>query len=114
MSVVTPGFRPERNAPPLRRLLLTGSRWRQASQAPRRNPEQAIRIVCFPDSFEALPAGAGRSSAHAVFKHTTRTVPARLDAIEHRLDVTTLGHEPADELELNAIGRVRLCASAPR
>ena len=38
---------------------------------------------------------------------------ARLEAIEHRLDVTTLEHEPADELELNAIGRVRLRLAAP-
>ena len=33
---------------------------------------------------------------------------AKLDAIEDRLDVTTLERAPADELELNAIGRVRL------
>jgi sulfate adenylyltransferase large subunit len=49
-----------------------------------------------------------RPGARYMLKHTTRTVPARLEAIEHRLDVTTLAHEPADELELNAIGRVRL------
>jgi len=49
-----------------------------------------------------------RPGARYVLKHTTRTVPARLEAIEHRLDVTTLAHEPAGELELNAIGRVRL------
>jgi sulfate adenylyltransferase subunit 1 (EFTu-like GTPase family) len=34
----------------------------------------------------------------------------KLDAIEDRLDVTSLTREPADELELNAIGRVRLRA----
>jgi sulfate adenylyltransferase large subunit len=43
-----------------------------------------------------------------LLKHTTRTVRAKLDAIEERLDVTTLEREPATELELNAIGRVRL------
>jgi sulfate adenylyltransferase large subunit len=48
-----------------------------------------------------------------VIKHTTRSVPARLEAIEHRLDVTTLEREPADELDLNAIGRVRLRLGAP-
>ena len=33
---------------------------------------------------------------------------ARLETIEDRLDVTTLERAPAQELELNAIGRVRL------
>ncbi len=54
-----------------------------------------------------------RPGARYVIKHTTRSVTARLEAIEHRLDVTTLAHEPADELELNAIGRVRLRLAAP-
>jgi bifunctional enzyme CysN/CysC len=54
-----------------------------------------------------------RPGARYVIKHTTRSVPARLEAIEHRLDVTTLAHEPADELELNAIGRVRLRLGSP-
>jgi sulfate adenylyltransferase large subunit len=54
-----------------------------------------------------------RPGARYLVKHTTRAVPARLEAIEHRLDVTTLQHEPADELELNAIGRVRLRLGSP-
>src|SRR6185295_4957649 len=54
-----------------------------------------------------------RPGARYVVKHTTRSVPARLEEIEHRLDVTTLEHEPADELDLNAIGRVRLRLGAP-
>ena len=54
-----------------------------------------------------------RPGARYLIKHTTRSVPAKLDAIEHRLDVTTLAHEPADELELNAIGRVRLRLASP-
>ena len=57
-----------------------------------------------------VPARAG---ARYAIKHTTRTVPARLAAIEHRLDVTTLAHEPAQQLELNALGRVRLRLGAP-
>jgi sulfate adenylyltransferase subunit 1 (EFTu-like GTPase family) len=40
-------------------------------------------------------------------------VPAKLEAIEHRLDVTTLERAPADELDLNAIGRVRLRLASP-
>jgi sulfate adenylyltransferase large subunit len=54
-----------------------------------------------------------RPGARYLVKHTTRLVPARLEAIEHRLDVTTLRHEPADELDLNAIGRVHLRLGAP-
>ena len=40
-----------------------------------------------------------RPGARYLVKHTTRFVPAKLEAIEHRLDVTTLEHEPADELD---------------
>jgi sulfate adenylyltransferase subunit 1 (EFTu-like GTPase family) len=54
-----------------------------------------------------------RPGARYLIKHTTRSVPAKLDAIEHRLDVTTLGNEPADELALNEIGRVRLRLGSP-
>jgi sulfate adenylyltransferase large subunit len=53
-----------------------------------------------------------RAGATYLLKHTTRTVRAKLDAIEDRLDVTTLERAPADQLELNAIGRVRLRTGA--
>ena len=46
-------------------------------------------------------------------KHTTRSARVVVDEIEHRIDVNTLGHEPAGQLGLNEIGRVRLRASAP-
>jgi bifunctional enzyme CysN/CysC len=68
-----------------------------------------------PDSRRELTAtlcwlgdAPARPGATYLLKHTTRTVRAKLDAIEDRLDVTTLEREPATELELNAIGRVRL------
>ena len=54
-----------------------------------------------------------RPGARYLVKHTTRSVPAKLDAIEHRLDVTTLAHEPADQLALNEIGRIRLRLGSP-
>ena len=54
----------------------------------------------------------GRAGSTYLLKHTTRTVRAKLDAITDRLDVTTLEREPASELELNAIGRVRLRTGA--
>ena len=49
-----------------------------------------------------------RPGARYLLKHTTRTVPARLEAIEHRLDVVTLAESRADALALNDIARVRL------
>ena len=73
----------------------------RASEAPEAARELSATVCWLGDE----PARAG---ATYLLKHTTRTVRAKLDAIEDRLDVTTLEHEPADELELNAIGRVRL------
>ncbi len=47
-------------------------------------------------------------------KHTTRSVPAKIDAVEGKLDVHTLGEEPAPEgLSLNDLGRVRLRLGQP-
>ena len=43
-----------------------------------------------------------------VLKHGTRSVPARLDAIDGRIDFATLEWPPAEELALNDIARVRL------
>jgi sulfate adenylyltransferase large subunit len=48
-----------------------------------------------------------------LLKHASRTVRARLDAVEHRLDVTTLGHASAGRLELNDIARVRVRLGEP-
>ncbi|HUO70229.1 MAG TPA: sulfate adenylyltransferase subunit CysN [Solirubrobacteraceae bacterium] len=46
-------------------------------------------------------------------KHTSRSGKAIVDEIEHRVDVNSLAHEPATQLGLNEIGRVRLRCSAP-
>lgn len=46
-------------------------------------------------------------------KHTTRTVQARVDAIDHRLDVATLAHGATDVLEMNDLGRVKLVTGSP-
>ena len=51
--------------------------------------------------------------ARYAIKHTTRTARAVVEDLEHRIDVNTLGHEPATELKLNEVGRVRLRSSAP-
>jgi sulfate adenylyltransferase large subunit len=77
---------------------------------PTETPEPARAIAATVFWLGDTPARAG---GRYLLKHTTRLVPARVEAIEHRLDVTTLAHEPADELELNGIGRVRLRLGAP-
>ena len=46
-------------------------------------------------------------------KHTTRVVEARVEEVVARLDVTSLLEEPAPELALNDIGRVRLRLDEP-
>jgi len=77
----------------------------RTDEAPEPRRELTATVCWLGDS----PARAGGTY---LLKHTTRTVRAKLDAIEHRLDVTTLDREPATELELNAIGRVRLRTGA--
>jgi len=54
-----------------------------------------------------------RPGARYALKHTTRDVRAVVEELECRVDVDTLAHEPADQLDLNAIGRARLRVSAP-
>ena len=54
-----------------------------------------------------------RPGARLVIKHTTRTTRARIEELDYRVDVNTLAHEPADELALNEIGRVRLRSGSP-
>jgi len=75
----------------------------RAGEAPEPVRELTATVCWLGDA----PARAGGSY---LLKHTTRTVRAKLAAIEDRLDVTTLDRVPAGELELNAIGRVRLRA----
>jgi sulfate adenylyltransferase large subunit len=43
-----------------------------------------------------------------LLKHTSHTVPALVRAIEHRTNIATLEHEPAETLEMNGIGRVEI------
>ena len=64
-------------------------------------------MVCWMDS-EPL-----RPGARLVIKHTTRTTRARVEELDYRVDVNTLEHEPADQLGLNEIGRVRIRSGSP-
>ncbi|TMA19579.1 MAG: sulfate adenylyltransferase [Deltaproteobacteria bacterium] len=46
-------------------------------------------------------------------KHTTRTAPAQIESVRHRLDPETLAREPADTLALNDIGRITVRCARP-
>ena len=46
-------------------------------------------------------------------KHTAQTVPAEVKAVRHRIDVTTLNETPADRLEMNEIGVLRIETARP-
>ena len=54
-----------------------------------------------------------RQGGRYYLKHTTRTVKAMVDDLRYAIDVNTLHREPATELGLNAIGRVRLRTAEP-
>jgi sulfate adenylyltransferase large subunit len=54
-----------------------------------------------------------RPGARLVIKHTTRSTRARVEELDYRVDVNTLEHQPADELVLNEIGRVRIRTGSP-
>jgi sulfate adenylyltransferase subunit 1 (EFTu-like GTPase family) len=64
-------------------------------------------VVCW------MSRSALRLGSRYQIKHTTRSARAVIEELEHRVDVNTLAHEPAEELELNEIGRVRLRVSQP-
>ena len=63
--------------------------------------------LCWLGDAEARPGG------RYVLKHAARSVRARLDAIEHRLDLERLERVPADALALNDLARVRLRLGEP-
>jgi hypothetical protein len=48
-----------------------------------------------------------------VLKHTTQTLAAEVKAVKHRVNIKTLEHEPADTLEMNGIGVLRIETSRP-
>ncbi len=64
-------------------------------------------IVCWMSDSPLQPRG------RYVIKHTTTSARAIVEELDYRVDVNTLDHEPATELALNGVGRVRLRCSAP-
>ncbi len=66
-------------------------------------------MVCWFSDRSSLSAGS-RYRVH----HTTRSVTARVELLEYRLDVNTLHRdEAAESLSLNEIGRIKLSAQSP-
>ena len=64
-------------------------------------------MVCWMGDAPLRPGG------RYALKHTTRDARVIVETLECRVDVDTLEHEDATELDLNAIGRVRLRVSTP-
>jgi len=48
-----------------------------------------------------------------LLKHTTQTMPAEITAVRHRVNITTLEREAADQLEMNGIGVLRIQTNRP-
>jgi len=46
-------------------------------------------------------------------KHTTQTVPARVEKVKHLINVASLDTEPASSLSMNEIGVVRIATAKP-
>jgi bifunctional enzyme CysN/CysC len=66
-------------------------------------------MVCWFSEESSLSDGS-----RYVVRHSTRSVTARVELLDYRLDVNTLHRdESADSLSLNEIGRVRLRAQSP-
>jgi bifunctional enzyme CysN/CysC len=77
---------------------------------PGAEPQEASDVEAMVVWMGERPFVRGRSY---LIKHNTRTVPGELDAILHRVDVTTLERRPADSLAMNEIGRCVLALHRP-
>jgi sulfate adenylyltransferase subunit 1 len=79
--------------------------------APARSaPVPSDEVLCTLCWFSPRPMRAGDRYR---IKHTTRVTPARVQALESRLDVGTLALEPAEELADNDIGVAVLALASP-
>jgi sulfate adenylyltransferase subunit 1 len=68
---------------------------------------QLDAMLCWMGSAPLTPG------SRLVIKHTTRSTRARIEELDYRVDINTLEHEPAAQLALNEIGRVRLRTGSP-
>ena len=48
-----------------------------------------------------------------LLKHSSQTIPAEIKALRHRVNIKTLDHEPAERLEMNEIGVIRIETARP-
>jgi len=78
--------------------------------SPQDPPARALRFEATLVWMNEKPAAAERPF---LLKHTTQTLPARIVEIRHRIDIHTLGAQPARELRLNEIGAVLVEAQRP-
>jgi len=60
--------------------------------------------------FDGVPLDPARNY---LVKHTAQTVPARVEAVKHRVNVVTLETGPASGLAMNEIGVVRIATARP-
>ena len=60
--------------------------------------------------FDSHPLDPAR---HYLIKHTSQIVPARVEAVQYRVDVNTLHAESAHTLSMNEIGVVRIATARP-
>ncbi|MFM7246164.1 MAG: elongation factor 1-alpha C-terminal domain-related protein, partial [Actinomycetota bacterium] len=73
-------------------------------------PALADRVGATVAWLDEQPLTAG---ARFELRQGTRSVPVIVEALEARLELDTLEHEPADALEANDIGLIALHAAAP-
>ena len=73
-------------------------------------PALADRVEATVAWLDEQPLAAG---ARLELRQGTRTVPVIVEALQARLELDTLEHEPADALEANDIGLIALHAAAP-
>ena len=73
-------------------------------------PHAAQRFEANVVWMDTRPLAAGRKY---LIKHTTRSVAAEVASIRHRVDIRSLAEEPAESLEMNAIGVVEIAAAKP-
>ena len=76
----------------------------------RERPDVADRFTADLIWMSDEPLRFGRSY---LLKLATRTVPATVEALAHRLDIDSFAPEPATTLRLNEVGRATLATSAP-
>ena len=71
-------------------------------------PQSSARVVA---SLVWMHPQAGSPGDEYLLKHTTRTVRARLQQINHRVNVNTLDHVPAEDLQMNDIASVTIATA---